>query len=273
MPSVAPVMRIVLRAQDAIDAQDETALCNVCWRPPTSSVATLDETLARRGSASDRCAVSDARSVWMWKRRRGAARRHIGYENTQADEKSWQFRVCPTPEMLRCRLLSTAAAARQHFCLKTHTWVQKVQGGRVRLGLTERALEDIGDLVEANPLVDATSRVERSDNLLRISWTAMSISDGDELYHTRWANVEGEHHVIAPFACSVANLNYEALKSSDLDSSDWLIELQLPSGSQSDVDSQLSAYGLVAEDSYKASCGVGTFGESQEESLSYTSYG
>ena len=62
----------------------------------------------------------------------------------------------------------------------------------------------------------------------------MHISDGDELYHTRWANVEGEHTLSAPCAGTVVAFNSDALRCSRLggilDEDEWLVELALPEG-------------------------------------------
>ena len=92
----------------------------------------------------------------------------------------------------------------------------------------------------------------------------MKISDGDELYHTTWANVEDEYRITAPAAGTIAALNLEALQDTagGPDAEDWLVEI-------ADLGDDNS---LVGAAQYHRECGVGIFGET-DESLGYTSYG
>ena len=85
---------------------------------------------------------------------------------------------------------STAALAASSF------WWQ------VQVGLTERGLENIGDITAIESLVEGTaasvhnntqkmrtnlhSRVEREAALVQIQWEAHRITTADELYHTQW---------------------------------------------------------------------------------------
>ena len=117
------------------------------------------------------------------------------------------------------------------------------------------------------PLVSCGQHVSSRSDLLRIDWEAMRISDGDELYHTTWANVEGSVSVSTPCAATVALLNST---SSAIDG-DWLVELRL------DDVSSLDRSGLLAEADYLEavrSGAKGLFGGGDsEEELPYTSYG
>ena len=176
-------------------------------------------------------------------------------------------------------MLRSHHAARLHaaiqprlYCLKTHIWLQPcamepLQSAekRLRIGLTERALEDIGDIGAVNPLVCTGGLVQRGQPLMQIDWTAISISDGDELYHTRFGNIEGTHTVKSPVAGALCEVN-PTLEACALDS--WLVELYLaPHADLNDIN-----YGLIDEASYLKQCGAGAFGEANQE-LSYTSYG
>ena len=71
--------------------------------------------------------------------------------------------------------------------------------------------------------------------LLRISWEGHKISNGDELYHTTWQNIEGEFFVNAPVAGTLVALHQGASDASahqntsalDLDAADWLAILHV----------------------------------------------
>ena len=136
----------------------------------------------------------------------------------------------------------------------------------MQLGLTLRGLEDVGDVHAVTPAVAENETVQSGQELLRIEWSAMKISDGDELYHTTWANVEGELVVVAPFPCTVAAVNApDSIGPAGLDEAEWLVEL-----AASEADAQQLE--LLSEAEYLAQAGTGLFGES-DEALSYTSYG
>ena len=171
------------------------------------------------------------------------------------------------------RLLASHAASSARYCLRTHTWTRYLPGvqqrGRVQLGLTERGIEDIGDIAAVDALATVGDSVRASQSLLRIEWSAMRISDGDELYHTTWANVEGNHIVGAPCSGTIAATNWRAnWRANGLDADEWLVELAV---AETVHGSEVLAH-LVDEERYLLSCGVGTFGES-DEALVYTSYG
>lgn len=106
---------------------------------------------------------------------------------------------------------------------------------------------------------------------MRIDWEAMKISDGDELYHTRWANVSGDHTLSAPVDGTVAAVNAGALQRGRLggvlDADEWLVEMTVAEGTD------LSH--LVNEEAYEERAYAdesGTFGTTSE-TLTYTSYG
>ena len=76
------------------------------------------------------------------------------------------------------RTLSSTTALPQAFCPRTHTWLQP-QGDIVAVGLTERLCEDVGDATLITPLVAPGDVVVPNQELMRIEWTALHISDGD----------------------------------------------------------------------------------------------
>ena len=135
--------------------------------------------------------------------------------------------------------------------------------------MTLRGLEDVGDVHAVTPAVAGGETVQSGQALLRIEWAAMKISDGDELYHTTWANVEGELVVVAPFPCTVAAVNSpDKIGPAGLDADEWLVELADVPCPEADAQ-QLE---LLTEADYLAQAGTGLFGES-DEALSYTAYG
>ena len=141
----------------------------------------------------------------------------------------------------------------------------------MRVGLTDRALDDIGDVEAVVQLATIGKSVARASGLLRIDWEALHISDGDELYHTRWANVSGDHILSAPIAGTVAAVNADALQRSRLggvlNADEWLVEMELSEGTNLShlVSAQKYEERVCAHDS-------GTFGATSQ-SLTYTSYG
>ena len=162
----------------------------------------------------------------------------------------------------------TSLVRPQMYCPRTHTWLRpqaKAASQRdiVAVGLTERLCEDVGDVTMVTPLVAPGELVVSGAPLLRIEWTALHISDGDELYHTTWANAEGSTTVFAPCEGKVVEVNLSVEQSGDVDAERWLLTLE--------TSGELPAH-CVDEGQYLQECGTGKFGES-DESLSYTSYG
>jgi len=169
------------------------------------------------------------------------------------------------------RALSVSSrAASPLFCLQTHTWLQKSTEGIARVGLTEIALDDIGEVEALKHLVEIGSTVAAGDDLVRVDWEAMHISDGDELYHTKWANVSGDHTLKAPCAGTVVAFNVSALRSSRLGSlleaDEWLVEMAVD-GESLRLLSDEAEYVAAAREQ-----GSGRFCAS-DDSLKYTSYG
>lgn len=161
------------------------------------------------------------------------------------------------------RAWSSSVALPQVFCPRTHTRLQPQGANVVAVGLTERLCEDVGDVTLITPLVAPGDVVVPDQELMRIDWSALHISDGDELYHTTWANVEGATALLAPCHGTVGKVNSRMVKSGDVDAVDWLVTLETSGALPADC---------VDEAEYLRSCGTGKFGQS-EEALSYTSYG
>lgn len=169
--------------------------------------------------------------------------------------------------MLKTRLLARlvpqrAAATRAAppaeataFCLRTHTWRTGTDGGAStwRVGLTDRAFDDAGDLRTVTTDVEVGAFVRANQTLVRAEWDAFKISDGDELYHTIWESVEGEIALRSPFNATVVAVNSATLSDpASVGPDDWLVELApLP-------DTLLD---VLDEKSYLAQCGAGQFAD------------
>ena len=193
------------------------------------------------------------------------------------------------------RLASTSVApAPRLYCPRAHIWIDvgvlqppatsSVQ--LLRVGLTYRGLEDVGDVTAFRPLVSVGTAVAAAQPVFGIDWESFHITDGDELYHTKWANVDGETLLAAPFDGTIAAFAppLRSTSSSLLDEEDWLLELEVTVDDATDaasVTQQLLAraphlvsseeqYSSLVEASEDSS---GMFGERGEERLKYTSYG
>ena len=81
----------------------------------------------------------------------------------------------------------------------------------VRVGLADRAFDEIGDVKAIAGVAAAGSRLRRGENFCVLSWEGFKRTASDELYHTVWANASGDRDFAAPFACEVVDVNASAL--------------------------------------------------------------
>ena len=70
----------------------------------------------------------------------------------------------------------------------------------LEMGITKRGCQDVGSVVEVQTLAAPNQLVNVDQPLLRIEWEGHTISDADELYHTKWGVVQGSTLVRAPMA-------------------------------------------------------------------------
>jgi hypothetical protein len=82
----------------------------------------------------------------------------------------------------------------------------------LELGITERGLEDIGDITSLQQSADFFKRscgkinqndgvsVQRGDELLQIHFDGHSISSADELYHTVWETFSDHLSILSPIS-------------------------------------------------------------------------
>ena len=180
---------------------------------------------------------------------------------------SWKGRVFVECHPMRRALSSATATTR--YCPRSHAWLRIMADARCRIGLTRRGLEDVGEATAiefSSPVGHRECSVDAV--LFGIDWEAMKISDGDELYHTTWANITGRKRVYWPVSGTVASVN-EALSVPNIEEKDWLVELIL--------DCDLQSTSLLTESEYLKVVqeqGPGLFGDEDDAArLGYTSYG
>ena len=70
----------------------------------------------------------------------------------------------------------------------------------VRVGLADRAFDEIGDVKVIAAVAAAGSRLRRDENVCVLSWEGFKRTASDELYHAVWANASGDRRFAAPFA-------------------------------------------------------------------------
>lgn len=68
----------------------------------------------------------------------------------------------------------------------------------LELGLTERGLEDIGDVTSLQQSSVVKSSLKRGDELLQIHFDGHSITSADELYHTVWETFSDHLSIVSP---------------------------------------------------------------------------
>eukprot|EP00978_Attheya_sp_CCMP212_P001176 scaffold2447_cov53-Attheya_sp.AAC.4 len=93
-----------------------------------------------------------------------------------------------------------------HYLFREGAWV-------VNVGLTDRALDDIGDVLSMDSLLSSSAAnnndmsndnanegivVERGQTMMEIKWDGHAITSADELYHTVWENIEGMTPIQSP---------------------------------------------------------------------------
>ncbi len=67
----------------------------------------------------------------------------------------------------------------------------------LELGLTERGLEDIGDVTSLQQS-STLSSLKRGDELIQIHFDGHSITSADELYHTVWETFSDHLSIVSP---------------------------------------------------------------------------
>jgi hypothetical protein len=104
----------------------------------------------------------------------------------------------------------------------------------VKVGLTERGVDDIGNVLRwVAPREDHSVGIPAGAELLKVEWDAYTITAADELYHTVWDNVSGSATFTTPVACSLVRINDNALAQAVVmgampcPETTWLMEVSL----------------------------------------------
>ena len=81
----------------------------------------------------------------------------------------------------------------------------------LRVGLTDRTFDLIGDVKGIGEAVSVGDTVNSHENMLLLSWEGFTRTASDELYHAVWANTEGVRKLSLPFQSQVVGFNDDAL--------------------------------------------------------------
>jgi hypothetical protein len=90
------------------------------------------------------------------------------------------------------------------FLPAQHLWIETISSSHshrwLRIGLTQRGLEDIGDITSIQPSISAKTGgfVDRGQDLMRINFDGHSITSADELYHTVWDTFSDQVSIFSP---------------------------------------------------------------------------
>lgn len=99
----------------------------------------------------------------------------------------------------------------------------------IEMGLTERGLEEIGDVIALRRYFQSSSnepeqqKVKAGENILAIDFEGHSITNADELYHTVWETFEGTKVIKSPIDGIVEDIH---LGDTLLDEESILVRLQ-----------------------------------------------
>jgi glycine cleavage system H lipoate-binding protein len=85
--------------------------------------------------------------------------------------------------------------------------VKSAQTYCLEIGLTQRGLDDIGDMTLVMPMVQKETHINEGHDLLRIEWEGHSITSADELYHTVWDSFSGTTPIASPVSGTVNEVN------------------------------------------------------------------
>mmetsp|Transcript_23529 Transcript_23529/g.33003 ORF Transcript_23529/g.33003 Transcript_23529/m.33003 type:complete len:180 (-) Transcript_23529:240-779(-) len=93
--------------------------------------------------------------------------------------------------------------ARKRNLDPAHTWI-------VQIGITDRGLDDIGDVSSVKPAITDAIRLgtelKTGDDLVNIEWDGHVITAADELYHTVWETVSGVKTIQSPVEGKILNV-------------------------------------------------------------------
>lgn len=122
--------------------------------------------------------------------------------------------------------LCAAFAEHGRLYLSCHQWIELANSSelRIRCGLTDHGLSLCGDLTAVVVQESVGANVKNGDIVAHISWDALSMSSADELYHSVWGVVQGEHPVEAAVPGVISAVRTDVRKA---ENGDWIYELSV----------------------------------------------
>jgi hypothetical protein len=122
---------------------------------------------------------------------------------------------------------SICRGGRKLFLPQLHLWYRPVPSKltnlwTVEIGLTDRCLQDLGDIQRLYSDYLVGKPVTNGKAILRLDWDGYMITDGDEMYHTVWKNIEGTYTIKSPVD---GKLEYMASKTDIIDEDQVLLEI------------------------------------------------
>ena len=145
------------------------------------------------------------------------------------------------------------------FCKLTHTWLRLVPTPpsssspsllTYRFGPTFHNLRQVGDVSSFSNVPAVGSPVPAGAPAITLEWDSFEISDGDELYHTTWRNVEGRTSLFLPPHLGEVNLAATVARiaqnpSGEVHDETWMLEVEV------EADREAVEGGMVEEGEYE----------------------
>jgi hypothetical protein len=133
----------------------------------------------------------------------------------------------------------------------------------VQVGITERGLDDLGDVTSVLQIPalnkndstsnnhsggalqqNASANVVAGQDLIRIHWEGYAQTSADELYHTVWETIEGAHTIPSPVSGQIEHI-VDNVDQEEVDEETVLVELSCDEASL-----QQAAIGWIEEKEY-----------------------
>ena len=156
-------------------------------------------------------------------------------------------------------------AGRKFFHPAQHLWLRAnklsaashAYSWQVEVGLTQRGLQDIGDISKVmynqslsrqshNRKTDLGWKAQTGDPLLSIEWECHSISSADELYHTVWESISETTHIKSPVSGTIQDVYTTPPDKEEMDEDTVLARILAPYES---LQEQLAE--LMSEEQYQ----------------------
>ncbi len=159
-----------------------------------------------------------------WERTISQVAVSIQHPETKKIKNKETNNISPIDSMNRVRTLYNPL---NHIWLRAKEPLQNKATRRriLEIGLTERGLEDIGDVTS---LQQPNASFKRGDELLRINFDGHSITSADELYHTVWETFSDQLSIVAPVSgkATETESSLESLEEDGFDQDTVLVGIE-----------------------------------------------